>query len=172
MGNFFSSVHKSPEPVLRDKTPTEDHLKEKSSHKPEKSSRNSPRKLPLRSQNIDMSSYLNPSSSVSSLSDSHLSASPPTTPTHSRTRKTCSNNKPSTTQVSCSFCENNGEKKEIFMSHPLKDSLSRVVCPILRNFICPKCGESGDYAHTNKYCPETQRKRKENKIKSVLSDLN
>ena len=167
----FSSTPKSPESV-REKPPVEDHLKEKYAHKLEKNKRNSPRKLPLRSQNIALSSYLNQSSSVSSLSDSFLSASPPTSPAHSESRKACSGSKPITTQMSCSFCENNGEKKEIYMSHPLKDSLSRVVCPILRNFTCPKCGESGDYAHTNKYCPETQRKRKENKIKSVLSDKN
>ena len=67
-------------------------------------------------------------------------------------------------QNKCLFCENNGETPEIYMSTPLKDSLGKVVCPVLRNYECPKCGESGDYAHTNKYCPETQRKQKENKI--------
>jgi hypothetical protein len=84
--------------------------------------------------------------------------------------KETNNGKSSSSQFKCSFCKNNGEKEEIYTSHPLKDSLSRIVCPILRNFACPKCGESGDYAHTNNYCPVTQRKRKENKIKTVLSD--
>ncbi len=71
--------------------------------------------------------------------------------------------------LTCSFCKNNGEKEDIFNSHPLKDSLGKVVCPILREYVCPKCGESGDYAHTNKYCPETQRKHKEHKIKRCFN---
>lgn len=54
------------------------------------------------------------------------------------------------------------------MSHNLKDSLGKIVCPILRNFVCPKCGQTGDYAHTDKYCPVTQRKQKENKIRKFL----
>ena len=69
--------------------------------------------------------------------------------------------------MECSFCKTNGEKKEIYSSHNLKDSLGKLLCPILREFKCPKCGESGDYAHTNKYCPVTQRKKKENKIKKL-----
>jgi hypothetical protein len=73
--------------------------------------------------------------------------------------------------LKCSFCEVNGECEEVYKSHPLKDSLGKVVCPILRDFKCPKCGESGDYAHTNKYCPETQRKHKENKIKRCFQQL-
>ena len=69
----------------------------------------------------------------------------------------------------CCFCEKNGEPEEVYLSHAFKDSLSKIVCPILRSYQCPKCGESGDYAHTNKYCPETQRKQKENKIKKCFN---
>ena len=71
----------------------------------------------------------------------------------------------------CRFCEKNGEREEIYMSHPLKDSLGKVVCPVLRNHKCPKCKESGDYAHTIKYCPDTQRKQKESKIAQCVNDL-
>lgn len=69
----------------------------------------------------------------------------------------------------CSFCKNNGEEPVVYMSHPLKDSLGKNACPILRNYVCPKCHESGDYAHTNKYCPLTQRRQKESKIRQFMS---
>lgn len=52
--------------------------------------------------------------------------------------------------------------QKIYKLHRLKESLSHVVCPISRNFECSKCYEKGDYAHSNKYCLETQLKFKEN----------
>ena len=125
----------------------------------------SSRQLPIRSKNVDLSSYLNRASE----SDCSSPMSSPVSSESSPSSNTCSLLKsPPKTFIKCSFCENNGEKKEIYMSHPLKDSLGKIVCPILRQFACPKCGESGDYAHTNKYCPETQRKQKENKIKKCF----
>lgn len=102
---------------------------------------NRERQLPLRSRNVDLSKYLNSTNGENFTID----------------------------QMSCCFCKNNGEKDAIYNSHPLKDSLGKIVCPILREYVCPKCGESGDYAHTNKYCPETQRKHKESKIRRCFN---
>ena len=56
----------------------------------------------------------------------------------------------------CVFCKNNGERTDIYMSHVLKDTQGRVVCPILRKYTCPLCGVSGDDAHTIRYCPRKE----------------
>ncbi|XP_070492149.1 protein nanos-like [Chironomus tepperi] len=53
----------------------------------------------------------------------------------------------------CAFCKNTDRYRHLFDTHNLRDSTGRVSCPILRNFICKICGESGDNAHTVKYCP-------------------
>ncbi|XP_068633613.1 nanos homolog 1-like isoform X2 [Battus philenor] len=54
----------------------------------------------------------------------------------------------------CAFCKSNGQSVMWYTSHILKDKKGRVKCPILRAFKCPLCGETGDRAHTPKYCPQ------------------
>ncbi|MCI4394525.1 hypothetical protein PGIGA_G00169770 [Pangasianodon gigas] len=53
----------------------------------------------------------------------------------------------------CGFCKQNGESAEIYASHRLKARNGRVLCPVLRNYVCPICGATGDAAHTRHYCP-------------------
>ncbi|KAM7340158.1 nanos homolog 2 [Alexandromys fortis] len=53
----------------------------------------------------------------------------------------------------CNFCKNNGESRHVYASHQLKTPEGVVVCPILRHYVCPLCGATGDQAHTLKYCP-------------------
>ena len=122
----------------------------------------SKKKLPLRSQGIDLSEFLKKKTEGSSLFESSSYGNETSFSKYKCKDKVNIKDR-------CLFCENNGEAEEIYMSHPLKDALGKVVCPILRSYTCPKCGESGDYAHTNKYCPETQRRQKESKIKKFLN---
>ncbi|XP_058239625.1 nanos homolog 1 [Hemibagrus wyckioides] len=53
----------------------------------------------------------------------------------------------------CGFCKQNGESAEIYTTHRLKARNGRVLCPVLRNYVCPICGATGDTAHTRHYCP-------------------
>ncbi|XP_060113518.1 nanos homolog 2 [Heteronotia binoei] len=59
----------------------------------------------------------------------------------------------------CQFCKHNGESRNVYSSHRLKREDGKVVCPILRNYICPLCGATADKAHTLKYCPLNQGKQ-------------
>ena len=58
----------------------------------------------------------------------------------------------SPTSTCCAFCKQNGETEKIYRSHKLKAKDGRVICPILRSYICPICDATGDKAHTRRYC--------------------
>ncbi|XP_012532595.1 nanos homolog 2 [Monomorium pharaonis] len=62
------------------------------------------------------------------------------------------NKKPLPTE--CVFCRNNGEEESYYRQHVLKYVDGRVQCPVLRAYVCPICGTTGDDAHTVKYCPK------------------
>ena len=92
--------------------------------------------LPLRSLGVDLSAFLNKKdSSQERSSSSEMLNHQGKMQTSSKAN---SNNKRDT---GCSFCVNNGESVEIYMSHPLKDALGKVVCPILRVHVCKLCGK-------------------------------
>jgi len=54
----------------------------------------------------------------------------------------------------CVFCKNNGAPESVYKCHTVKDSMGRVLCPTLRQYKCPICGEDGDRSHTVKSFPE------------------
>lgn len=94
-----------------------------------------------------------------SWNDSGYSTSP------EKSNAPCWNTEPESTQCTnrsskksrrftCVFCKKNGERNLVVYSHNIKDEEGRVTCPVLRNYICPLCGISGDNAHTQSYCPK------------------
>eukprot|EP00092_Neocalanus_flemingeri_P026500 GFUD01028722.1.p1 GENE.GFUD01028722.1~~GFUD01028722.1.p1 ORF type:complete len:265 (+),score=61.25 GFUD01028722.1:247-1041(+) len=56
----------------------------------------------------------------------------------------------------CKFCHSNGESVAQYRSHQLKNASGLVTCPVLRSFICPFCKATGDFAHTQRYCPQNK----------------
>lgn len=60
----------------------------------------------------------------------------------------------SSSRRGCGFCLSNGERQRECMSHRLKNPDTLIVeCPQLRKFVCPLCKATGDFAHTQGYCP-------------------
>jgi hypothetical protein len=53
----------------------------------------------------------------------------------------------------CKLCKRNGETREYYATHVLKDNHGKVICPVLRKYVCPKCSATGDNAHTLRHCP-------------------
>jgi len=53
----------------------------------------------------------------------------------------------------CAFCVNNQENEDVSHSHMIKDISAQITaCPLLRLYLCPICGGTGDIAHTLRYC--------------------
>ncbi|RMZ93266.1 nanos -like protein [Brachionus plicatilis] len=64
-------------------------------------------------------------------------------------------------QIMCTFCKTNGEPEHIYKSHSIKNVQGRVTCPLLKEYICPACGQSGENAHTITYCKKFKTQKRE-----------
>lgn len=69
--------------------------------------------------------------------------------------------------IFCSFCKNNGEPEHIYSSHSLKDLHGKTVCPLLKAYKCPICGESGKNAHTITYCKKFKASKRDQLLKQL-----
>ena len=52
----------------------------------------------------------------------------------------------------CKFCKNNGESKDQFSSHVLRNpNTGQLICPVLRSHICEMCGATGKVIYPKYY---------------------
>lgn len=72
----------------------------------------------------------------------------------------------------CNFCLNNNRPEKVYASHNLKDNKGRVQCDFLRSYTCPICFESGDRAHTIKYCPKREIRKMTSETAKLLDYKN
>ncbi|CAL1264621.1 unnamed protein product [Larinioides sclopetarius] len=70
------------------------------------------------------------------------------------------NSKDTSRNQICRFCLQNGERREFYSNHQLKDHDGKVTCPILQRYVCDICKATGAYAHTRAYCPFYKEKNK------------
>jgi len=96
--------------------------------------------LPKRSENVDMSEFIN------------------------KSRSTISRNK------ICSFCKSNGENEAIYSSHSLKNLANKITCPILMKYTCVECGASGENTHTIKYCTVRQKRIRQATLSKLITN--
>ena len=101
-----------------------------------------PQQLPKRSENVDMSEFIN------------------------KSRASSSRNK------MCTFCKSNGESETIYSSHSLKNLANKITCPILMKYTCVECGASGENTHTIKYCMVKQRRLRHEMLSKLTNNVN
>nr|ACO11477.1 Nanos homolog 2 [Caligus rogercresseyi] len=75
-----------------------------------------------------------------------ISAKPPTSSYNAQSFSR--NNK------TCEYCRSKGESRAAYSSHCLRNPLTgKVICPLLREYMCEVCKSTGDDAHVESKCP-------------------